>query len=68
MEVREVWGSPAHPGMTLLGIVGVLPQAALPAQDLDSCPRFMIALYRNVVKQREQFVCVFVVVQKCVCM
>lgn len=28
-----MWGSPAHPGMTLLGIGGVLPQAALPAQD-----------------------------------
>lgn len=59
-----MWGSPAHPGMTLLGIGGVLPQAALPAKDSDSWPRFMIALYRNVVRQKELCVlmcmCVFV--------
>lgn len=31
----------------------MLPQAALPSQDSDSWPRFMIALYRNVVRQRD---------------
>lgn len=36
MEVREVCVIPAHPAMTLLGIGGALPQAALPHHTIQT--------------------------------
>lgn len=35
----------------------MLPQLASPVLDSDSSLRFMVALYRNVVTQKEQSVC-----------